>query len=60
MARTFALNYEGMANKTDDPKQRAALADVLSTIPLDPTKSPRRPTSPPPEIQAYLRRRAGR
>ncbi|MDB5692342.1 MAG: hypothetical protein JWO81_1405 [Alphaproteobacteria bacterium] len=60
MARTVALNYEGMADKINEPPKRAAIAEVLGTIPFDPTRAPNSPASPPPEFEAATRRRARR
>jgi hypothetical protein len=58
MAAKVAMDYEGMANKTGDPEKRAAIADLLSSIPVDPRMNLAAPSSPPPEVDAFLRRKA--
>jgi hypothetical protein len=60
MAKVFALNYERMANKKGDPEARAAIAEVLNMIPVDPRMNLAPPSSPPPEVEAFLRRQAAK
>lgn len=60
MADSVARIYERMANKQGDPEKRAAIAELLNAIPVDPRMNLSPPLSAPPEIQYYFRQKARR